>query len=338
MNSVETSLVVGVSDRTLSQWRNNRRRGSCGEWGPRYTQNSPFSEPEYDFNDVQGWADARGRTLAYLPTQDLEYFRKEESEMYDPMKIRMVGYSVIALLIVVMVAFCSRAEAAFGIGLSTEENMRVASIWSYGRDSGLGYAAVGILMQETYAGRYGPVGDAHLPVGRRAYGPMQVRMGAAKMALQHCPELNNGFRYEEEIIAKLITDPEWAIKVGYCYLEYNYQRTGSVRMAISRYNAGGMYQNNLDAHEYIRLVERHARRIADSKTLPVVGDLLLDRMTHIVKRGQTLYEIVKESYDVGSFGEAREIMEKIVDDNPDAFVNNDMNQLKVGTTLEMSRY
>lgn len=80
-----------------------------------------------------------------------------------------------------------------------------------------------ILLVETYAGRYGDrVGDRHLPTGKRSYGVMQVKVATARKVLKSYPEMINKYFDEEnigdvadeEIIAKLLSDDEFCIRVG----------------------------------------------------------------------------------------------------------------------------
>lgn len=79
-----------------------------------------------------------------------------------------------------------------------------------------------ILLVETYAGRYGDrIGDRHLGIGKRSYGVMQVKVATARRVLRVHP--NVVVKYfdkplvevtDEEIIAKLLNDDEFCIRIG----------------------------------------------------------------------------------------------------------------------------
>lgn len=94
-----------------------------------------------------------------------------------------------------------------------------------------------ILLQESTAGAHGPVGDRTRGFGNRSYCHMQVKLVAAKDALRHFPELGN-FATDEELLAALLTDDRFCIRVGAHYFKVLADRTDSWSQAVLSYNRG----------------------------------------------------------------------------------------------------
>ena len=105
-----------------------------------------------------------------------------------------------------------------------EEKQLMVLAYKVGRElAGAPETIQAILLVETYAGRHGDrVGDRHLPIGRRSYGVMQVKADTARKVLRSYPRMAAKYfegRHldevtDEEIIAKLLGDDEFCIRIG----------------------------------------------------------------------------------------------------------------------------
>lgn len=94
-----------------------------------------------------------------------------------------------------------------------------------------------VLMQETIAGQLGRLGHLSAPMGKRSYGVMQVKVPAARDVLTWHPEYGH-FRTDEQLIARLITDDEFNLRIASAYLKYLRKRTDSDHQALVAYNVG----------------------------------------------------------------------------------------------------
>ncbi|MCP4258746.1 MAG: lytic transglycosylase domain-containing protein [Planctomycetes bacterium] len=143
-----------------------------------------------------------------------------------------------------------------------ENQMELLKI-AYEQGEKIGYPETiqGILMQETIAGLLGRVGDQHLGFGNKSYGVMQIRLNTAKFVVRHHPTLGK-FRSDEELLARLISDDTFNIRVGTLYFEMllkRYQKHGhSWSKAVSAYNCGlrcgvTLYAKKVKKHIYKRI-------------------------------------------------------------------------------------
>lgn len=141
---------------------------------------------------------------------------------------------------VVMVTSASHAVESDPIppGMTERQHDLLIYAWHEGMARDLSITTTSILLQESSAGTDHKVGDRSNGFGRRSYGVMQLQLSAARDALEHCPELGT-FRTEEEIIARLIHDDRWNIRVGVCFLDrLNSRGSMSWRELITAYNRG----------------------------------------------------------------------------------------------------
>lgn len=117
--------------------------------------------------------------------------------------------------------------------------------------------AMGILWQESHAGKLGPVGDIKNGFGRRSYGIMQIKLKTALAMLKLDPTLVStyfpaGSYTEEEVIAELLTNQQFNIQVG-VHLLVNLRFTQKLSWAstVRSYNQGEAHRNNEKAKEYL---------------------------------------------------------------------------------------
>lgn len=132
-------------------------------------------------------------------------------------------------------------------------------------DGGASHAKLlqAVLMQETIAGQLGRLGHLSAPLGKRSYGVMQVKVSAARDVLGWKPALGE-FDNDEQLIARLITDDEFNIKVGSAYLEYLRKKTDNDHQALVAYNVGPNAAKRIvdpAQYRYVLSVERYLAKI-----------------------------------------------------------------------------
>jgi hypothetical protein len=135
----------------------------------------------------------------------------------------------------------------------------------YGR--GTAEAIQGILLQESTAGTSIKVGGVHLPVGKRYYGVMQIKVSAARDVLNYKQSLaqqffdRSSYRVtDEEIIAKLISDDRFNIVIGTEYFVKYQKDVQTLAEAVLIYNqgpAGAKKYSNPEDVEYVTDVLDH---------------------------------------------------------------------------------
>ena len=116
-----------------------------------------------------------------------------------------------------------------------------------------------VLLQETLAGLLGRLGHLSAPLGKRSYGVMQVKVVAAHDVLRLHPELGK-FHTDDQLIARLITDDEFNIRVASAYLKFLRRHKHSDQKALVAYNIGmNAARRVMDAADfkYVRRVERY---------------------------------------------------------------------------------
>lgn len=120
-----------------------------------------------------------------------------------------------------------------------------------------------ILMQETHAGLMGRIGHLSAPVGKRSYGVMQVKVSAASDVLKRHPELGK-FKSVEELIAKLLTDDEFNIRVASRHIQYLTRHTKTDAHTLMAYNIGLKASKRHKSHtnfRYVKGVKRYYAKI-----------------------------------------------------------------------------
>ena len=129
------------------------------------------------------------------------------------------------------------------------------------QDGGKAHARLvqAVLMQETIAGLLGRLGHLTAPMGKRSYGVMQVKVVAARDVLRRHPELGT-FHTDDQLIARLITDDEFNIRIASAYLKFLRRHKHSDQRALVAYNIGmNAARRVMDAADfkYVRKVERY---------------------------------------------------------------------------------
>lgn len=94
-----------------------------------------------------------------------------------------------------------------------------------------------VMMQETSAGLLGRIGHMSAPVGKRSYGVMQVKVSAARDVFQYFGEPSQ-YRSDEELIAHLMNDDEFNIRVASKFLLMLKEKTRSMDQLLVAYNIG----------------------------------------------------------------------------------------------------
>lgn len=94
-----------------------------------------------------------------------------------------------------------------------------------------------VLMQESIAGQLGRLGHLSAPLGKRSYGVMQVKLAAARDVLAWKPKYGE-FSSDDELIARLIADDEFNLRIASTYLKYLRRITDNDHEALVAYNLG----------------------------------------------------------------------------------------------------
>ena len=129
-----------------------------------------------------------------------------------------------------------------------------------------------VLMQETIAGLLGRLGHLSAPLGKRSYGVMQVKVTAARDVLAWKPELAEALT-DERLIARLIADDEFNLKVASTYLKYLRKKSDSDHQALVAYNLGPNGAKQImdpTQYRYVLSVERYLANVV----LPFNGKFL----------------------------------------------------------------
>lgn len=129
-----------------------------------------------------------------------------------------------------------------------------------------------VLMQETIAGQLGRLGHLSAPLGKRSYGVMQVKVIAARDVLAWKPEFAEALT-EEHLIARLIADDEFNLKVASAYLKYLRKNSDSDHQALVAYNLGPNGAKQImdpTQYRYVLSVERYLANVV----LPFNGKFL----------------------------------------------------------------
>lgn len=224
----------------------------------------------------------------------------------------------------------------FGFDLNDAEQQIMEDTFDIGEDDGVSMALLGMLAQESYFGRYGPIGDTHLPPLQRSYGPFQIRLQAARQAMSVCPEIRNpDLQWEEEIVHELMYNQQWNMEIAHCYLTYHLERAnGNIDRAISAYNAGFYTFKDTNSHEYVQLVKSHAITIQEEFELNVEDDLLFQQQEITIQAGDTIYQLIREHTDLTSHDEIMDFAQGLSLDYPEAFRDGNINHIVVGESLE----
>lgn len=124
-------------------------------------------------------------------------------------------------------------------------------------DGGLQHARLvqGMLLQETIAGLLGRIGHMSAPVGKRSYGVMQVKVTAANDVLRKYSEFGV-FSSDEELIAELIVDDAFNIRLASKHFLHLRSRTKTDAHALMAYNIGLRASRRYKDHQTFRYVKK----------------------------------------------------------------------------------
>lgn len=218
-----------------------------GSVSPVFAQNCAVDAMD---DSVQLVTDERAASIAFFDTSWLPSFREfsvvlnnrdKEESLWNPLGKAWLTGEQLDLL-----------SLAFKIG------------YEDGGDSHAKFLQA-VLMQETIAGQLGRLGHMSAPLGKRSYGVMQVKVSAARDVLRHKPKFGH-FRTDEQLIARLIADDEFNIRVASAYLKYLRKRSGSDHQALVAYNVGPNAAKrvvNPAQFRYVRRVERYMAKVVE---------------------------------------------------------------------------
>jgi hypothetical protein len=118
-----------------------------------------------------------------------------------------------------------------------------------------------VLLQETIAGQLGRIGHMTARVGLRSYGVMQVKVSAARDVLRKNKELGR-FRADELLIAELLTNDKFNMRVASKFLMYLKSKTKSYTKALVAYNIGLRASRKISQPNKFKYFVRTQRNLA----------------------------------------------------------------------------
>jgi len=135
-----------------------------------------------------------------------------------------------------------------GIRYSSEQRKLMTIAFHVGKEVGFPETVQSFLLQETLAGAFGDrIGDTNLPIGKRSYGVMQIKVATARKVLKsnrklipkYFPSRKTYKRVrDEEIIIKLIQDDEFSIRLGALNFAMHRKQSRNWAHAVISYNMG----------------------------------------------------------------------------------------------------
>lgn len=153
-----------------------------------------------------------------------------------------------------------------GTRYSPEQRKLMTMAFHIGKEIGYPETIQSLLLQESLAGGAGRIGDTNLPMGKRSYGVLQIKVATAKKVLKkhknlipiYFPNRKTIKRLrDEEIIIRLIQDDEFNIRVGTLNFAIHRKQSRSWSRAIVAYNMGQNGANKIaepKKHVYYRHV------------------------------------------------------------------------------------
>ena len=135
-----------------------------------------------------------------------------------------------------------------GVKYTPEQRKLMTIAFHIGKEIGYPETIQSLLLQETRAGAYGDrIGDTNLPVGRRSYGVMQMKVATARKVLKKYPTLVANYfpnrkdykrLRDEEIIIKLIQDDEFNIRLAALNFVIHRKLSKNWAQSVVAYNTG----------------------------------------------------------------------------------------------------
>lgn len=154
-----------------------------------------------------------------------------------------------------------------GVRYSPEQRKLMTMAFYIGKTIGFPETIQSLLLQETLAGAIGDrIGDINLPIGKRSYGVMQIKVATARKVLKQYKKLipkyfpkRRVFKRlrDEEIIIRLIQDDEFNIKLAALNFNIHRNKSKSWAQAVVAYNTGQGAANSIKEpkkHIYYRYI------------------------------------------------------------------------------------
>ncbi len=149
--------------------------------------------------------------------------------------------------------------------LTGEQSQLLNLVYRVGlEDGGVAHAEMmqAILLQETIAGMLGRIGHMTAPVGKRSYGVMQVKVSAARDVLRDHKEFGR-FRSDEELIAALLTDDEFNIRIASKFFLILGRHAKSIDQSLVAYNIGLRASRKIASPEQFKYVVKTKRNLSE---------------------------------------------------------------------------
>lgn len=158
-------------------------------------------------------------------------------------------------------------------GLSEAQVQNLLIVNDVVKDQDARQRLMGMMLQETLAGKLSLVGHTSQPVGQRAYGLMHVKLVALDDVLAANPTLWPGKHFDEVKIVRLMTDHAFNVKVAELFFELQRKRGLEENDALMAYNMG--YDGFIKARDDLkkRQSKTYGQRVKDHAATPAVKAL-----------------------------------------------------------------
>jgi nucleoid-associated protein YgaU len=190
-----------------------------------------------------------------------------------------------------MLVLCTVSAHAFK--LSYDEKRLMNHAYRAGNEFGMAEEVQAILLNESVAGRFGPIGDKAKPWKARAYGPMQVRFDTAKWILAKEVDLHYT---DDDLKAALTYNNAFNMYVACLYIKYLKRYTKTWEQTVLAYNVGLgnvlKHDTRYDPNNYLAKAKDHmvnTIRDHNKKHFPT-------RVTRKIQKGDTLSKLAKQYY------------------------------------------
>jgi hypothetical protein len=137
-----------------------------------------------------------------------------------------------------------------------------------------------ILLNESVAGRYGPVGDTHFKSKyKRSYGPMQIRFTTGRELVR---ERYGHSMNDEDLLYHLTHNDTWNIHLARLYYQKMRRMTKSWQHALLAYNVGIgnvlKYGLSYDPNNYVNRAIEHMQYTIRAHNAPKKRNQMLRNM------------------------------------------------------------
>lgn len=169
--------------------------------------------------------------------------------------------AIVALLLsmLIMLSFDTEAKAQSQgrCGFMSDERSLLIHAHRLADAYNLGKTAMSILIAETHAGRYGPIGDTRHDIGYRSYGPAQIKLATARDIIKNSPRIDVQYDHPYAMINDLIERPYWNVQLMVEHLIWlHHEQDLSWRETLLAYNEGLSRVNELNEnqHDYVKKI------------------------------------------------------------------------------------